>query len=62
MQLSMFLDSVPEEFSGDGRRMSKWKSSKVKAITTLKSMTDPFAGLFGSDIKAKVGFYSDCRR
>ena len=37
--------------------MSKWKSSKVKAITTLKSLTDPFAGLFGPDIKAKVGLY-----
>ena len=36
--------------------MSKWKSSKVKAITTLKSLTDPFSGLFGPDIKAKVGF------
>lgn len=55
--MTVFLEDVPEEYSGDGRRMSKWKSSKVKAITTLKSLTDPFGSLFGPDIKAKVGLY-----
>ena len=55
--MTVYLEDVPEEYSENGRRMSKWKSSKVKAITTLKSLTDPFAGLFGPDIKAKVGLY-----
>ena len=55
--MTIFSEDVPEEYSGDGRRMSKWKSSKVKAITTMKSLTDPFGSLFGPDIKAKVGLY-----